>query len=276
MLEAERRILKVPGYRLQWSYSDALARIKADMASGVLGRPLRMRSLILWPRPLSYYKRNSWAGAIKTASGIEINDSPLNNATAHYLHNCLYLLGSAPTTLQAECYRANKIENYDGVALRCEREGVEILFYSSHATRVNLGPVCVYEFERGTISLESFRKDFVVRFHDGSVKSYGDPEEEMMKKLDDCVEAARSGTKPVCRIGDALPHIRCVEAAKRSMPPVGIPASEIEVLENGGDPLTTVKGLPELFTLAFASGRLPSELGVAKWAKSGERSLLEK
>ena len=270
MSEAES---KSPGRFLaigyQWSFSDAVMNLKADIAAGNLGRPLRMRSLILWPRPLSYYKRNSWVGAINAPDGTAVNDSPLNNATAHYLHNCLYLLGAAPGALQAELYRSNNIQNYDTVALRCDVGGTEVLFYSSHATRLALGPLCIYEFEKATVSYESHRRTFIAKFKDGSLKVYGNPEEQGMKKLDDCIAAVRSGARPVCCVPEALAQTRCMEAAKASSVPFELPDSEIEVLDNAGDPLTTIRGLPELFSLCFAEGALPSETNVASWTKAG-------
>lgn len=255
----------------QWSFSKAVLDLRADIKAGKLGRPLRLRSLILWPRPLSYYKRNSWAGALKTPRGDAVNDSPLNNATAHYLHNCLFVLDAKPESLQAELCRANKIENFDAVALRCFAGGAEILFYSAHTTRLNMGPVCSYEFENAVVSYESCRKSFTTKFKDDSVKVYGNPEDKVMKKLEDCVQAAREGFKPVCRVEQAMGQTRCMEAAQASCPVVEAPASEVEVLENGGDPLTTIKGLPELFSLCFAQGSLPSESGLAPWLKSGRK-----
>ena len=50
--------------------------------------------MVSFPRPLSYFKRNDWAGHLRTPAGEDVLDSPLNNATAHYLHNMLYVLGA--------------------------------------------------------------------------------------------------------------------------------------------------------------------------------------
>jgi hypothetical protein len=46
-------------------------------------------------------------------------DSPASNALAHFLHLSLFFLGAGfhesaqPTSVSAELYRANRIENYD-------------------------------------------------------------------------------------------------------------------------------------------------------------------
>jgi predicted dehydrogenase len=272
--KASKGLFLAIGY--QWSYSTAVLDLKKDILAGRLGRPLRLRSLILWPRALSYYQRNSWAGALKTPGGLAVNDSPLNNATAHYLHNCLFLLGSElgssaqPERLRAELARVNRIQNFDTVSLRLEAAGAEILFLSSHATRTQLGPICSYEFENATVSYEDSHRSFVARFKDGSFKNYGNPEESIMKKLDDCAAAARDGGRPVCAIETALAHTRCVEATQRSSAVLEMPEEYRATLENGSDPLNVIKGLPELMTLCYAQSALPSECGLAAWAKPGE------
>ncbi len=105
--------------------SRAIQELKKDVRDGVLGRPVRFKCLVLWPRPISYFQRNDWAGKIRSESGAWIFDSPVHNATAHYLHNLFFLLGDDPASsampldVQAECYRVNAIENYDAAAVRC-------------------------------------------------------------------------------------------------------------------------------------------------------------
>jgi len=277
MLEAEAkakgRFLAI-GY--QWSFSDAVRNLKADVASGALGKPLVLKSLTLWPRPLSYYQRNSWAGAVAGKDGRAVNDSPVNNATAHYLHNCLFILGerpdssAAPESVQAELYRSNKIENYDAAVLRCRAAGAEIVFITTHSVGVQLGPLCSYVFENATVSYDSVNRQFAASFKDGSRRVYGNPEDDFMRKVDDCVRALENGSAPVCHIETAMAQTRCMEAARKSSEINQIAPEFIEMAGQGQDPLTCVKGMAETFTLCFESGRLPSELGTAKWAKPGK------
>ncbi len=103
---------------------------------GVFGRAVRLKTITLWPRTHSHYARSRWAGRIKDDHGSWVLDSPVNNATAHYLHNMLYLLGKTtnssarPASVEAELYRANNIENYDTGALRIKtEEGAEIFSF---------------------------------------------------------------------------------------------------------------------------------------------------
>jgi hypothetical protein len=75
--------------------------------------------MIQWPRSRSYYRRGGgWGGRIEM-NGVPVYDSIAANACAHYLHNMLFVLGDAPDEsavplrVEAECLRANDIENFD-------------------------------------------------------------------------------------------------------------------------------------------------------------------
>jgi len=38
----------------QWSYSEGIQSLKKDILSGLFGKPIRMKSLCLWPRDFAY------------------------------------------------------------------------------------------------------------------------------------------------------------------------------------------------------------------------------
>lgn len=281
MLKAESNsngLFLAIGY--QWSYSDAILNLKADIASGLLGRPLRLRTMLLWPRPLSYYGRSPWAGAKTTPDGRPVYDSPVNNATAHYLHNCLFILGkdrgasAMPESVQAELYRANKIQNYDTAALRCMAGGTEILFYTTHASGMALGPVCSYEFENANVSYMNTTSCFTARFKDGSVKSYGNPQDGDKLKIPACIASIRGGEKPPCRIETALAQTRCMEAAQSCMDIAEFPEEFIEKSGCANDPVMAVRGMPDALSICFAQGLLPSETGAIPWARPGVKNII--
>ena len=72
----------------QWSYSSAIQKLKQDIHSGIYGKALQMKTIVLWPRNKAYFTRTTgWAGKVKASNGETIYDSVANNATAHYLHN---------------------------------------------------------------------------------------------------------------------------------------------------------------------------------------------
>jgi predicted dehydrogenase len=278
MAEAERQAGKFVAIGYQWSYTSAVQALKQDILSGVLGRPKRMKTIVLWPRTASYYRRNAWAGRIKTDEGEWVLDSPAHNATAHDLHNILYLLGETiessawPLQLQAECYRANPTENYDAIALRCRTEsGVEVLFYSAHSVPETIGPLLHYEFENAVVGYRSGPgESFVAHFRNGHTHSYGDPDPEHPNKLWQAIAAVNSGARPLCGIRAAAPQVLCILGAHRSSNIVPFPTEMVNLTNLAdGDTLTWAAGLEEAFTRGYEENILPSELGVFPWTRSG-------
>jgi predicted dehydrogenase len=277
MIHAEETNPGFIGIGYQWSFSPAIQMLKYDIMNGVLGKPLRFRTKILWPRTSTYYQRNAWAGRIKNASGTWILDSPANNATAHYLHNCLYVLGSRRetsailTTVQAELYRANQIENYDTAAIRCYTdEGVEILFYTAHPVRHNIGPILSYEFENAVVKFSASEKNLIAHFHDGHVKDYGNPSSNDAIKLWDAVNAVRTGEPLACGVQAANAHTLCINGAQESVNDIAqFPAHLIQRTGIEDGMLTWVAGLQETLESCYKTGKLPAEDPNVAWARGG-------
>jgi predicted dehydrogenase len=281
-VESERVAGQFVAVGYQWSFSRPVQALKRDVMAGVFGKPIRLRTIVTFPRGERYFRRNSWAGRLKTDGGELVFDGPMNNATAHYLHNMLYVLGptretsAAPVWVEAELYRANDIESHDTAALRCRTDGgAELLFYTTHAALHRMGPVCRFEFERGTV--EYTRADggfFTARLADGSVRNYGRPEMERDQKLWQSIDAVRSGEPVACGPRAALPHALCVAAAQASSPIREFPESlkrrsPMDELVGGGE-IVWVEGLPEVLAHCWERGVLPGELGL-DWATTGRR-----
>ncbi|MCX7014178.1 MAG: Gfo/Idh/MocA family oxidoreductase [Candidatus Sumerlaeota bacterium] len=279
MMEARDRAGKSVAIGYQWSYSEAIQALKHDIMSGLFGAPKRLKTLALWPRDEAYYTRNRWAGAKRDSRGAWILDSPINNATAHYLHNCLYVLGDGvdtsarPARVVAELYRANAIENFDtGAARIWTDQGVEILYIATHATKEKLGPVLEYEFEEATIVKEGEKgEEILARFHDGRVKSYGGANANDARKLWAAVEAARgAGDAIVCGPEAAGAQTLCVNGMQESVPAiVEFPRSLVRVEGEPGKRRTWVEGLGKCLTQCYDEWKLPSETG-AKWGRLGK------
>ncbi len=281
MVEAQRASGKLVGIGYQWSFSPAIQALKRDVMDGVLRRPLRLRTKGFWPRGDSYYGRNTWAAKLRAPNGAWILDSPAHNATAHYLHNCFYILGETretsawPVDVQAELYRANPIENYDTAAIRCHTsEGVEILFYTAHPVPNVVGPIFSYEFENAEVTYEAYSESMLAHFHDGSVKDYDNPYEgQIENKLWQAVEAVRTGAPLACSIEAAIPEVLCTNGAQESMWeiaefPKSLLRTRLDVERD--DRLTWVEGLQETFEACYDQGVLLSELGTVPWAKPGD------
>jgi hypothetical protein len=205
-------------------------------------------------------------------------DSPANNATAHYLHNMLYLLGGTretaamPTAVQAELYRANDIESYDTAAIRATlASGCELLFYTTHAVTDRLGPRCRFEFEHAVVDYDFVdRPRFVARFHDGEVRDYGDPGRDRTQKIWQSIDAVRTGAAAACGIRAATPHTVAVCAAQRSVPAIAaFPPAARHAQLIGGETVICINGLNDALNECFERGVLPAEHGELSWSHAG-------
>jgi predicted dehydrogenase len=260
----------------QWTFSPAIQQLKADVLRGQLGQAEKLLTRVAWSRSSAYYNRNNWAGKIKNARGQAVYDSPVNNATAHYLHNMLFILGpeqsvaAHPIAITAECYRANAIENYDTACCKIEtKEGPEIFFYTTHATENSEGPVFRYVFENAEVHY-AYGQDIVAHFKDGTQKIYGNPEAEIMFKLQCCVERCRSAatTHDICGIEAARAHALCVDALQQ-VPVHTIDAAYLSSKRLGPhDTLTYLPGMESIVKEAYEAGQLFSAQHDLAWTQA--------
>lgn len=277
MIRADRDSGRMIGIGYQWSFSDAVQALKADIRRGAFGRPKRLRSICNLPRTPDYFTRNSWAGRIRTDDGALVLDSPVNNATSHSLHNMFFALGATwntsimPASVEAELYRANTIENFDTAAVRClTADGVELLFYTTHASPHRTGPRFEFEFEQAVV-----RFDFegagriLAELRSGEVIDYGDPNADRHGNIWQCVQAAVRGASAVaCGVEASLPQTVAAVLMHESTP--RIHAFEPGLLEAGvcdDGRMVSVKGLHTTLLSCYEQGRLPSELPGVPWAQ---------
>jgi predicted dehydrogenase len=260
----------------QWSYSRAIRSLKKDILAGKFGKPIRMKTLCCWPRDEAYYSRNDWAGKIKDANGRWVLDSPANNAMAHFLHNLFYILGdkpdrcAMPSEVTAELYRTYPIDNYDSVACRAfTKEGAEILFFASHATSDDLGPMFELEFERARVTYDESSGNIVAREHKGSTKSYGSPEaEHPLRKLFEAVETIREPKTILCGPQASVAQTLCMNGMQESVAEItDFPQSWIATDPDWGR--RWVRDLLQNFEDCYKEGILPSEARL-DWARPGK------
>lgn len=262
-----------------WSFSDTIGRIKGDIRAGVYGAPKALKCLVSWPRSQAYYARNDWAGMLKTRRGEWVLDSPLNNATAHFLHNMFYLCGDQPhlsaevVDVQAELFRLNPIASFDTAAVRCHlRNGAVVHFYTTHADENCCGPLFRYEFEEGVL-YGAGDTAFVGVRRNGERRVYAlDPEMNgYANKLWQCVGHCRHGGVPACGIEAALEQTRVVNGAHLSMPGiVDFPAGAVaRKALAGGDVQWHFPGLLATLVQCYDQQLLPSEHGAIPYARAG-------
>jgi predicted dehydrogenase len=276
MIEARDRAELQLAIGYQWSFSPTIQNLKRDIAAGRFGPPKRLRSRVYWPRDEKYYTRSSWAGRQFDQQGRPVFDSPANNACAHFLHNMFYVLGTTPQSsdwpavVEAELYRAHDIENYDTIALRCRtRGGVEILFFTSHATKAQRDLIFQYEFENAIIHYGGKYGDRVVaELIDGKRVDYGAPTAaDSVQKLFDVLQSIRDRQPVICGPEAAGAQTACIFAAQQSTPAiVPFPSDQIVVEGDTGQRRTHVKNLDKDLDRCYNEAVLPGDIGIP-WAK---------
>jgi predicted dehydrogenase len=259
----------------QWSFSSAIRTLKRDLLAGLFGRPRRLATLCCWPRPLAYYRRNTWAGRLRDAgTGAWILDSPANNAMAHFLHNACFLLGpmahlsAMPATVSAELYRANPIDSADTAASRIMLDnGCEVLFLASHATDELIAPRFRLECEDATVTFGEDDRTITATLRSGAVRHYGDPDATpQFEKLHTAIAQVRTLAEPVCGIEAAAAQTVCVNAMHDSVPEI-VPFPRALVATRD-DPQNCVPGLDDVLLTCYRRWALPSQIGVP-WASAG-------
>lgn len=263
-------------------FQPSLWELKRRLLAGELGLLRRAVVMAAWPRARSYYARNAWAGRL-TIDGTWVLDSPLNNACAHYINLVLFLAGTTlaaavnPVEVTAELFRANPIESADTTAVRVRTaEGVDIVFIASHACETTQGPVFRLECEGGEVTGMrggNQNKDWHLRYRSGREEiipvqsAWVDPFEPVARFL--------RGEKqvPVCTLALARPHTLVVNGTHLSSPIHDIPPELCDAVTrkegNQTQAYRIVKGMNECLAVCFDKGCLPSESGVAGWARPG-------
>lgn len=228
--EAARKNGALLAVGFQWCYDEAMLALKADVDAGLLGRPLDLRALVLWPRDFAYYSRGiGWAGKKLDAHGRPIYDSVASNATAHYLENMLWLCGegydgASIAALRGETWRANDIETYDtAVMLGRLDNGAQLTYVVSHALPPEdaQNPMFEYRFENGVARFGApgdTGSELTVEFANGAVKHYGTSFPGNSEKIWRVMDALRSGATVPCPASAALRHADAIALLRDIQP----------------------------------------------------------
>jgi len=238
MKEAQKRSGRVLAINFQHIFSPAIQRIKCLALAGSLGALQTAKTHVLWPRAQAYYGRAPWSGKLISGGKI-INDCPLQNATAHFFNNMLYVAGSRPSdaaepvSVYGENYRAKSIESCDTQFLRVVTDtGVKILFITTHATDIRENPVSEYFFEKGKVTWFSNGEVVVEGLKNGclvEVERFGVPESNFLAPVyANVCESIIEGSQPLASIQNSIQHVLCVESSLRSGPIVDISEDYLE------------------------------------------------
>lgn len=208
----------------QWSYSEGIQLLKLDIISGRFGKPLRMKSLCLWPRDFAYFARNSWAYKKSDPGGNIVLDSLFHNAMSHFIHNMFFLMGKSMNSsaeavrVDARVFRAYPVETYDtGVVKIVTDTGVELMFFGSHAAETKVDPCFRIEFEKGFVELKPGADKIIAKSLDKQEFSYPSPDSDhQFKKLFVAIRNVVDPVNIICPPEAALPQIKLINEIEQS------------------------------------------------------------
>lgn len=273
-LQQQAAAAKIPlGVGFQWSYAPSILAAKRDILAGKYGRPLTLRAYISWQRFDDYYENSSWKGKIRDNAGQPIYDSVLTNATAHYAHNIFFIMGQRleasemPIMVKGSVYRAKSIETFDSCFLKGQFSGgAQFLFLATHSGDVNTNPIVEYQFEKGTIRINTNTTSPTVEGTlEGAAVHYGGistPESDSWK-LKALLDAAREGTPFTCPIEAVLPHQTVCRAVFSQLSVQEFPKELLYRTDSPGGQF--VRGLCDDLCHCFETLQTPEEAGCS-WA----------
>lgn len=248
----------------QWSYSEGIQLLKKDILGGRFGKPLRMKSLCLWPRDFAYFARNNWAYRKNDQEGNLVMDNIFQNATSHFIHNMFFLLGNTMESsaeafeIEPQISRAYPVETYDTGSFRAfTGTGVELLFFASHVTEKKVDPCFRIEFEKGFVELKPGAPEIIAKTLDKNEFSYPSPDSDhQFKKLFLAIQNVHKPDNIICPPEAALSQTKLANEIERLCPVAH--QNREDTVFNTGERLF-VKGLDELLLSCYKNFCMPAK-----------------
>lgn len=270
----------------QTMYSPEVMQIKKMICSGRIGKLKSIKCCALWPRSNAYYNRNNWAGKLKINGNVWVLDSPFNNALAHYLNLICFFAGNETrksaqiNSVQAELYRANKIESTDTACMRIlSGEKVPLYLILTHACENTFGPEIVISGEKGEIKWNSSMALVTVsgETEDIACQNGAQMRESIMNSL---ISRVNDNSTFICDLDIAGIQTICANGAYESSDIHQIDSSliyTINILDgytNTESTLQVIKDIDKVVFESFEKEKLFSEINVS-WARPGRIVNLE-
>lgn len=233
----EQGCIVAVGY--QWSHSKAITMLKKQLLSNQYGKLLRIKTLVLWNRPKSYYENSDWKGCRNGADGMPIWESVMSNGAAHFLHNILFLAGEElekaayPVEITGNCYRAHQIETFDTACIKMKTEsGCELLYLATLVAEQTSTPEFVVECEKAKIYYPAGeKKEIAVEYEDGKTIYLGSPDEERFTHFRKVVKASTENTTVNCTAETTLPIASVIDYVMNHIDTK--PFAKEAIVENG-------------------------------------------
>lgn len=252
--------------------------VKQLLEQGIVGRIREVRGIAAAPRYVSYYQRTGWAGKMAASDGWVL-DSPINNAHAHYLLQCLLFAGdpgavAEPVTVSAELYCAQPIDGPDTASLFIQtRNDIPVRFVASHAIEQAFGPEVTVVGEEANLIVtpdEMFLERDGQRTRLDEPESPGNPFKAMVSLL-------RGDSRTAyCSVEMARPHTVVINGAHLSSAVRRLPDDAVferaidATAKTPADRQVCIKNLFPAMQLVYKQGMDLHATGQLSWAAPGK------
>lgn len=251
-------------------YSRDIAWFKQQLLEGAIGKIKAVKVIGFWPRAISYYHRNNWAGKLMV-DGWAAMDSPLNNAFAHFVNIALFVAGPQPNkscnvmVTSADLYRAHDIESFDtGIVQGMSDSGIEFWFGVSHACTERREPEIHIIGEEGTAQW-NHEQDMIIRPKDGKVLTQPVPDYAATRSamFDAVIEKLLKPDTFICDTQMAICQTQIIDAIHKFAPIRTVANAGIDFVQGADEEFITpaIKGVERLFERAFDENVSLSEIG---------------
>jgi predicted dehydrogenase len=241
MIAADTRARKASLVGFNFIIEKPRLALKQRLLAGEFGAVRGVTLSALWPRPASYFTRNSWAGRLMMNDRVVL-DSCLGNAMAHFVHNLLFWAGGADlfswaqlAAVRAELYRAHAIEGADTFFVESDTTtGVTIRFALSHACAGASTHLEMVLCEKAVIRYAVGRQ-VEVRWNDGRIEKIAlDAFDPLVENHLDYYGYLRGETsRPATTLADSRPFVTLNDLAHISSGHIApIPAELVTALRD--------------------------------------------
>lgn len=281
MIQAVRNagVLCLVGFQAQ--HGDDVLFVKDRIVSGRLGKVKTLCCEAGWPRPASYYSRNSWAGNLRIGEKWVL-DGPAMNAMAHQVNNMLYFASpeaggyAAPASVRAELYAVDGLESHDTAAIEIKTaEGPTLYFLGSHRTEESFDPAITIQAENGTVRWQ-IHAGVTITYSDGTEETHPGREDQKEKMVANFAAAIRGNdpSKLGCDLSDSRQMVLALNGAHESsarIHPIPAEHTRRKPAVKEGDHFTVVENLDDYIRRAAKLPGLFSDLADAPpWAEATE------
>lgn len=260
LLAAEQTASRFVAVGFQDCYDPGTRWLATALEAGAIGGIRSVRFLGIWPRNRAYFRRNDWAGKLRTG-GAPVLDSPLNNAFAHFVLLSLVFAGAEPEGAVpaldgVELLRAHAIESFDtGVVTLRTARGVRLWFGASHACHEAVEPEILIEGTAGTACWRYEQEAWIEPTGGTRERRTVGPQQQTRRAMMAAVlERWRRPDAPICTAAMAARHTALIEAIHAAAPVRGFfPEQVVWAGPDGADSVVpAVPGLDTALRRAYA------------------------